>query len=270
MPTLHLPNLQRHHSANSTAEEEDEELVPTTATIWKMMVALVDRMVTCVEQMSNTEKNNNSGVGMEIVYTLHQHLHLCCAKAKTNTDNDEDARVLLQKMKRMVQQHRQRTAERRTAMTRGNLALQTFAPNVSATNTKHQTQSSAKDKKEQQRKLQREYKREHKAVQRELRTDAAMIEEERRLTKQRRDDKERTKSHKNFAWMEVAEQATMDQQQKSRGARTLAPSKSSQSSYHPSTYRHRTTKHGWMHPLETSEVEPPSGTWRRLVSPIIV
>mmetsp|Transcript_30329 Transcript_30329/g.44630 ORF Transcript_30329/g.44630 Transcript_30329/m.44630 type:complete len:269 (-) Transcript_30329:201-1007(-) len=268
MPTLHLPNLQRHHSANSTTEGEEESATATTTTIWKMMVALVDRMVTCVEQM-NTDIHNNGGVGMEIVHTLHQHLHLCCAKANTD-NNNEDARKLLQKMKRAVQQHRQRTAERRTAMTRGNLALQTFAPNVSATNTKHQTQSSAKDKKEQQRKLQREYKREHKAVQRELRTDAAMIEEERRLTKQRRDDKERTKSHKNFAWMEVAEQATMDQQQKSRGARTLAPSKSSQSSYHPSTYRHRTTKHGWMHPLETSEVEPPSGTWRRLVSPIIV
>mmetsp|Transcript_30328 Transcript_30328/g.44628 ORF Transcript_30328/g.44628 Transcript_30328/m.44628 type:complete len:247 (-) Transcript_30328:96-836(-) len=214
MPTLHLPNLQRHHSANSTTEGEEESATATTTTIWKMMVALVDRMVTCVEQM-NTDIHNNGGVGMEIVHTLHQHLHLCCAKANTD-NNNEDARKLLQKMKRAVQQHRQRTAERRTAMTRGNLALQTFAPNVSATNTKHQTQSSAKDKKEQQRKLQREYKREHKAVQRELRTDAAMIEEERRLTKQRRDDKERAKRNKNFAWME-AEQATMNQQVKQGG-----------------------------------------------------
>lgn len=57
----------------------------------------------------------------------------------------------------------------------------------------------------------REYKREHKAFSRELRIDASFIESERRKQYQTKQDKERAKRNKNFAWLE-GEQAAMNQQ----------------------------------------------------------
>lgn len=57
----------------------------------------------------------------------------------------------------------------------------------------------------------REFKREKKAVARELRLDGAIIENERRLEKERKDNSAREKRQKNFAWLEN-EQATMNQQ----------------------------------------------------------
>ena len=214
MPTLHLPNLRCPNIV-----KENREIV---VMIWDMALRLVDRMVRCIEECNVSADGDANGVGMDVVQSLYQHLQPAAHELHCDLmivhDKDKDTSKLLQKrMKRLLKLHRHRPAERRTAATPHNLMLKTFAPNVGDDDGKAANKSTGKKQQQAQlARLRRDYKREHKAVQRELRMDGALVEEERRAQKQRRDDKARDKRHKNFAWME-SEQATMNQQVKQGG-----------------------------------------------------
>ncbi len=97
------------------------------------------------------------------------------------------------------------------------VALQSLAPRMEdptryvMSRDKNKTQMQA-----ERDRIRREYKREHKAAARELRLDAAYIENQRRIEKDDRDNKEKVKRQKNYNWLEQ-EQATINQQVRQGG-----------------------------------------------------
>ena len=97
------------------------------------------------------------------------------------------------------------------------VALQSLAPRMEdptryvMSRDKNKTQMQA-----ERDRIRREYKREHKAAARELRLDASYIENQRRMEKDDRDNKEKAKRQKNYNWLEQ-EQATINQQVRQGG-----------------------------------------------------
>lgn len=102
--------------------------------------------------------------------------------------------------------------QRRKAASIKELAIKTLAPRMEDPSKYRMSKDKGKTQLQAEHDVhRREYKREHKAAMRELRLDSAFIENERRKTKSKADDKAREKRHQNFAWLEQ-EQATMNQQ----------------------------------------------------------
>ena len=107
--------------------------------------------------------------------------------------------------------------QRRAGLSKVEKSIKTLAPRLE--NPDKYSMSKDKGKKASQVALdrtRRELKRERKAIARELHLDAAIVEEQRRKDKDKRDSAARAKRQKAFAWLE-SEQAAVNEQVRQGG-----------------------------------------------------